>query len=108
MLQSSSLTVEDIGVAKQQELLALTVNSDLCREYPPSVQYQRSFVKKLLSVVSFLDCFTNSTLENSDYCISKFLAFEINTKVHMTYMLVSSPRSKSAMISHLLLIHSYQ
>ncbi|KAH3861655.1 hypothetical protein DPMN_024589 [Dreissena polymorpha] len=35
----------------QQALLSLTVKSPLCQHCPPSIFYQRSFIKKFLSLV---------------------------------------------------------
>jgi len=52
LFQSNNLSVEDVGIHRQQELLASTVNSELCQRYPPSLQYQKAFFKKLLAVVS--------------------------------------------------------
>ncbi|XP_060559823.1 putative uncharacterized protein DDB_G0277003 [Ruditapes philippinarum] len=42
---------DDLDVEAQRYMLSKTVNSDLCQQYPPSIQYQRTFIKKLLTTL---------------------------------------------------------
>ncbi|XP_052768110.1 uncharacterized protein LOC128208595 [Mya arenaria] len=53
--QSADVQKEELGVDQQRILLSLTVRSQLCQSYPPSTQYQRVFVKKLLSLLEEYD-----------------------------------------------------
>ncbi|XP_053392683.1 uncharacterized protein LOC123562779 [Mercenaria mercenaria] len=48
---NGEIDVEDLDMEAQSYVLSKTVNSDLCRQYPPSIQYQRAFVKKLLTTL---------------------------------------------------------
>ncbi|WAQ97535.1 EF2KT-like protein [Mya arenaria] len=52
---SADVQKEELGVDQQRILLSLTVRSQLCQSYPPSTQYQRVFVKKLLSLLEEYD-----------------------------------------------------
>jgi hypothetical protein len=73
-------------------MLSKTVNSDLCQQYPPSIQYQRTFVKKLLTTVcltskSPVALFVTIHLTFSKFCQSFYLMIGLCIKHYLSSIL---------------------
>ncbi|KAL4239695.1 Protein fam86a [Mactra antiquata] len=46
-----NVTSQDLDVETQKYMISRTVSSELCAKYPPSFNYQKAFLKKLLSTL---------------------------------------------------------
>lgn len=77
--QNADIGIGDLGVEAQRYILSNTVNSKLCQEYPPSIQYQRTFVKKILNTVIRLALLTVQ-LKSSCYFTEIIALFELLIK----------------------------
>ena len=51
--QTEFLTSSQIGPEEQKAVLQVTVLNDMCKKYPPSVGYQKAFMKNLLHKVRY-------------------------------------------------------
>ena len=49
--QTEFLTSSQIGPEEQKAVLQVTVLNEMCKKYPPSVGYQKAFMKNLLHKV---------------------------------------------------------
>lgn len=53
LLQNYQFEGSEVGPDTQRKVLTATVTSPLCEKYPPSLSYQRSFMKHFVHKVSY-------------------------------------------------------